>query len=91
MSRKQAAEKHGVYRHEPGTIQILPDFSSLQSPEGRDFYFSWGRGEGIRARPELSSKPFGTGAYCLLDLPQNAWSSQVPSGVQENQRELKIS
>lgn len=47
MSRKQAAEKHRVDRHEPGTIQILPDFSSLQSPEGRDFYFSRGRGEGI--------------------------------------------
>ena len=32
MSMKQAAEKHGLDKHEPGKIQSQPDFLSLLSP-----------------------------------------------------------
>lgn len=46
-------------KQEPGKVQILPDFLSLQFPESRDFYFCWGRGKGIQTYPELSSKPLG--------------------------------
>ena len=46
MSTKQSAEKHGLDKEEPGKIQILPDFLSLQPPEGRDFYSSGGGEKG---------------------------------------------
>lgn len=48
MSMKQAAEKHGLDKHEPGKIQSQPDFLSLLSPEGRDFFVCGGGGKGYK-------------------------------------------
>lgn len=71
MRMEQAAEKHRWGRQEPAKIQILPDLSSLLSPEARDFHAICIGGGGRGREP----------SHSYLANHWNCTQGQLPPGL----------